>query len=76
MDSSYTAGPHPNPTSFSSWQVPAVPRGILEKAEWYVERQDTHIRIIKEGDGFAWYFLVKNNPLELQKITVKAWKVS
>ena len=51
------------------WQVPAVPRTILEKGKWYVDHQSTHIWMERDGKGsFIWYFLVKDNKAKLKKI--------
>ena len=42
---------------------------MMEKALWYVEHQDTHIKITKDRNGtFIYYVLGKNNPWTFKKI--------
>jgi hypothetical protein len=46
-----------------------VPKGVLEKALWYVRHRTSHIHIAKEADGsFIYYVLRKDNDVGLKKI--------
>jgi hypothetical protein len=50
--------------------VPAIPKGMMQKAVWYIEHQATHIYAVKLGDGqIAYYFLSKDNDGGWNKIT-------
>lgn len=58
--------------TFLRFDVPFVPKPILKKASWYVQHRKTHLVIIKDPrdkNKFFYYFLVKDNPLGLKKIT-------
>ena len=49
--------------------MPGVPKGVLEKALWYVRHRTSHIHIAKEADGsFIYYVLRKDNDVGLKKI--------
>ena len=46
-----------------------MPKGVLEKALWYVRHRTSHIHIAKEADGsFIYYVLRKDNDVGLKKI--------
>ena len=46
-----------------------MPKGVLEKALWYVQHRTSHIQIAKETDGsFIYYVLRKDNDVGLKKI--------
>ena len=52
------------------FDVPAVPRAVLEKALWYVRHKGTHIHMERDGKGgYIWYILVKDNKAGLKKVT-------
>ena len=52
-----------------NFEVTMVPTPMMEKALWYVEHQDTHIKITKDRNGtFIYYVLGKNNPWTFKKI--------
>ena len=54
------------------FHVPAIPKGMIEKALWYVDHRETHVWIFKVGgsdDDFGYYFLRKSNKTGLKKIT-------
>ena len=53
-------------------QIPAIPRGILEKAKWYVDHRLTHIHIAKDQGTFFYYFLRQSNEAGLKKVTNKS----
>ena len=53
-------------------QVPAVPRGILEKAKWYVDHRLTHLHVEKDRGSFFYYFLRQSNEAGLKKVTNKS----
>ena len=52
--------------------VPAIPKGMMTKALWYIDHKDTNIlavRMANEEIGF--YFLIKDNSGGVKKITKK-----
>jgi len=52
------------------FDVPAVPRGVLEKGLWYAQHKSTHVHMERDGKGgFIWYILVKDNKAGLKKVT-------
>jgi hypothetical protein len=72
---------HPIPSqsipSLGTWQVPAVPTGILEKAKWFVDNVDTHMFIENAGGrGCVWYILKEHNARKLTKISSRELKVA
>ena len=51
-----------------NFEVTMVPTPMMEKALWYVEHQDTHIKITKDRNGtFIDYILAKEQPLDVQE---------
>ena len=54
------------------YEVPAVPKGMFEKALWYVDHQKTHVKLTRDVLGEpALYFLVKDNDGEFKSLTAK-----
>ena len=54
------------------FDVPAIPKQMMEKALWYVQHQTTHIQVVKSEDGsFAYYFLAKDNRGKYPKLTTR-----
>ena len=54
------------------FHVPGVPRGMIEKALWYVDHQETHVWVVKttdDRDGF--YLLRKDHKTGYKKISQK-----
>ena len=51
------------------FSVPAIPKGMMEKAMWYIEHQDTHVQAVKLEHGTGYYVLAKNNDVQANKIT-------
>ena len=60
------------------FHVPALPRGMLEKAKWYVEHEDTHIMKVydyehpdytEDDPACKWFVLRKDNPGKYKKLT-------
>ena len=60
------------------FHVPALPRGMLEKARWYVEHEETHIMKMydyehpeysDETPVCKWYVLRKDNADKIKKLT-------
>ncbi len=60
------------------FHVPALPRGMLEKARWYVEHAETHIMQMydyehelytDEEPVHKWYVLRKDNAAKYKKLT-------
>ena len=52
------------------FDVPAIPKGMLEKAKWYVEHQLKYIKPDKDNDGDTmFYVLAKDNPGKYTQIT-------
>ena len=46
-----------------NFDVPAIPKKMMEKAIWYIDHQDTHIWASRMGDGtVGFYILSKDNP--------------
>ena len=59
----------PNTLQFD---VPAIPKGMMAKALWYIENQTTHIHAKRMGDGeVGFYILIKNNSGKFKSITKK-----
>ena len=70
-----------------SFTVPAIPKGMMEKAVWYIEHQKTHIFAtqLEEEDGYpldgngnkpvGFWFLRKDNPYGAKSISVKLIKM-
>ena len=53
-----------------NFSVPCIPKGKMQKALWYVEHQASHILIkATQADEFVYYFLRKDNPLKVNRIT-------
>ena len=53
-----------------TFDVPTIPKGIMEKALWYIEHQQTHVTIKKASDGsFVYYFLARDNRGGVKKLT-------
>lgn len=58
------------------FSVPAIPKALLEKAIWYIDHQKTHVVSFHLPDGsVGYYFLRKDNPAELSKLTKTIIKV-
>ena len=52
------------------YEVPAVPKGMFEKALWYVDHQKTHVKLTRDVLGEpALYFLAKDS--EFKSLTAK-----
>ena len=54
------------------FHVPAIPKGMIEKALWYVDHRTTHVYIfdVLDGDGAkGYYFLRKDHKTGYNKIT-------
>ena len=60
------------------FHVPALPRGMLEKARWYVEHKETHIMKMydyehpeysDEKPMYKWFVLRKDNADKIKKLT-------
>ena len=60
------------------FHVPASPRGMLEKAKWYVENEETHIMKVFDYEHpeysddtpvYKWYVLRKDNADKIKKLT-------
>ena len=51
------------------FHVPALPRGMMQKALWYVEHQTTHVHAVKLLDSSIGYFILrKDNPGGFKKL--------
>ena len=62
--------------SVLNFDVPTIPRGIMEKALWYVEHQATHVHIKDAGDrGYVYYFLSRDNRGDVKKLTKRMVQV-
>ena len=54
------------------FDVPAIPKQMMEKALWYVQHQSTHIHVVKgEDDSFTYYFLAKDNRGKYPKLNAR-----
>ena len=54
------------------FHVPAVPKGMIDKALWYVDHRETHVYIFDVVDGNGakgYYFLRKDHATGYKKIT-------
>ena len=60
------------------FHVPALPRGMLEKARWYVEHEETHImkmydyehpEYTDETPVYKWFVLRKDNADKIKRLT-------
>ena len=53
-----------------TFDVPAVPKGVMKKALWYVNNQDTHVHAFKSELGVvSFYVLQKDNEFGAKKIS-------
>ena len=55
------------------FSVPAIPKAMLVKALYYINNQDTHVRIFQEerADQYSYYVLKKDNEYGAKNITSK-----
>ena len=58
-------------TSSFSMAPPQVPKGMIDKALWYVKHKDTHIRLEEDGDEgqTKYHFLTQSNPLKAKQMS-------
>ena len=55
-----------------NFKVPGIPKGMMEKALWYVTKQSTHILATRDRAGQPmFYILSKSNTMGADKILLK-----
>ena len=55
-----------------TFEVPAIPKAMMEKALWYIEHQSTHILADRDQDqAVMFFFLSKTNTMGAKKLLMK-----